>query len=164
MFRYQCHKSATCQLGCSKHVFTCKESSLETRLFVGKILRVSCTLVSLCWKSFDPKHALQTYIWTRLHVQPREKWFCRGSYKLKSSQETGTWITKSSPDPTESLSCEINTFRWQSWDYTSNPLITIQQWRFIAYWRNRVLWIEFVEVIITFYCVTSHMSSPWRKT
>lgn len=62
-------------------------------------------------------------------------WFRQSQYKLKSSRETGTCVTKSSwprPDPADKpLSCEINTFR-QSWDYIFNTLITISTMEFVA--------------------------------
>lgn len=126
---------------------------------VRRILWVSCTLLSLCWKSFDPPYE---HIFERASTFIRERWFRQSSYKLKSSQETGTWVTKSIPDPAETLSCEINTFWWQSWDYTSNALITMSTMAFtsaIAYCK-----INSSRLLLHFVLLCNFMAGPRRKT
>lgn len=69
----------------------------------------------------------------------------RMNLKKRSSQKTGTHLTKSSPDPAESPSCEINISMTIVGLYFQYAYYTMA---FIAHWRNLVLYVEFVIITI----------------
>ena len=134
MFRCQCHKSTACQLG-REHMFTRKgifsrNANFRRWNFTSQ-LYAFITLSKILWSD---THISRVYIRMRFHIQgiilPK---FHINHEIVTGNRYRNLWVMKSSLDPVESLSCEINTFWWQSWDYTPNPFIIMSTIAFIAY-------------------------------